>query len=107
MSGAASEWTTDAESDEYFQSRPRSSQLGALVSNQSAVIPGRDTIEEALAELSARTADEPLERPPTWGGYRVLPREWEFWQGRQSRLHDRIRYLPDAHGNWVRERLAP
>ena len=101
------EWTTDAESDEYFHSRPRSSQLGAIVSNQSAVIPGRDSMEEALAELAARTADEPLERPATWGGYRVLPTEWEFWQGRPSRLHDRIRYRTDAHGNWTRERLAP
>jgi pyridoxamine 5'-phosphate oxidase len=101
------EWTTDAESDEYFQSRPRSSQLGALVSNQSAVIPGRESLEEALAELAARTADQPLARPASWGGYRVLPSEWEFWQGRPSRLHDRIRYRSDAHGQWARERLAP
>lgn len=101
------EWTTDAESDEYFQSRPLNSQFGAIVSNQSSVIPDRDTLEEALAALIARTGDEPLERPRTWGGYRVLPGEFEFWQGRPSRLHDRIRYRPDGHGGWVRERLAP
>ena len=101
------EWTTDAESDEYFQSRPRSSQLGAIASNQSAVIPGRDTLEDALAGLTARSGDGPLERPPSWGGYRVLPAEFEFWQGRPSRLHDRIRYTQDRHGAWVRERLAP
>jgi pyridoxamine 5'-phosphate oxidase len=101
------EWTTDAESDEYFQSRPRGSQLGAMVSNQSAVIDSREGLEAALAELAARMGDEPLERPRTWGGYRVLPAEFEFWQGRPSRLHDRIRYTPDEHGVWHRERLAP
>lgn len=101
------EWTTDAESDEYFLSRPRGSQLGAMVSNQSAVIEGRESLEAALADLAARTGDGPLERPRTWGGYRVLPSEFEFWQGRPSRLHDRIRYVPDGHGLWRRERLAP
>ena len=101
------EWTTDAESDEYFQTRPRSSQLGAIVSNQSAVIPGRDVLDDALADLAARSGDDPLERPRTWGGYRVLPVEFEFWQGRPSRMHDRIRYRQDRHGAWTRERLAP
>jgi len=101
------EHTTDAESDEYFLSRPRGSQLGALVSNQSAVIDSREGLDQALADLAARTGDEPLERPRTWGGYRVLPHEFEFWQGRPSRLHDRIRYVHDAHGAWTRERLAP
>ena len=101
------EWTSDAESDEYFRSRPRSSQLGAIVSDQSAIIPGRDTLEQALAELQDRSGDAALERPRGWGGYRVLPSEFEFWQGRPSRLHDRIRYVPDRHGNWTRERLAP
>ena len=102
-----SEWTTDAESDEYFQSRPRGSQLGAIVSNQSSVIAGREVLEEALAAFAARAGDDALERPRTWGGYRVLPVEFEFWQGRRNRLHDRIRYRLDAHGSWVRERLAP
>ncbi len=101
------EWTTDAESDEYFLSRPRGSQLGAIVSNQSAVIPGREVLEHSLIELAERVGDEPLERPRTWGGYRVLPAEWEFWQGRPSRLHDRIRYRQDVHGAWHKERLAP
>ncbi len=101
------EWTTDAESDEYFLSRPRGSQLGAMVSNQSAVIDGRESLEAALADLAARTGEAPLERPRTWGGYRVLPSDFEFWQGRPSRLHDRIRYVPDGHGLWRRERLAP
>jgi len=101
------EWTSDAESDEYFRSRPRSSQLGAIVSNQSAIIPGRETLEQALAELQDRSGERPLERPRGWGGYRVVPSEFEFWQGRPSRLHDRIRYLRDLHGDWTRERLAP
>lgn len=101
------EWTTDAESDEYFLSRPRGSQLGAIVSHQSVVIPGRDVLENALLELTERVGDSPLERPRSWGGYRVLPAEWEFWQGRPSRLHDRIRYRQSPHGAWTRERLAP
>lgn len=101
------EWTSEAESDEYFWSRPRGSQLGAIVSDQSAVIPGRETLEEALAELASRTAEEPLERPKTWGGYRVVPTEFEFWHGRPNRLHDRVRYRPDGQDRWIHERLAP
>jgi pyridoxamine 5'-phosphate oxidase len=101
------EWTTDQESDEYFSSRPRGSQLGAIVSDQSHVIQGRETLEQALAALAARSGDAPLARPASWGGYRVVPTEFEFWQGRPNRLHDRIRYRPDAHGGWTRERLAP
>jgi pyridoxamine 5'-phosphate oxidase len=99
--------TTDAESDEYFRSRPRGSQLGALVSNQSAVIDSRRRLEEALAELDRRTGNAPLQRPATWGGYRVQPVEFEFWQGRPNRLHDRIRYLRADDRAWIRERLAP
>jgi pyridoxamine 5'-phosphate oxidase len=101
------EWTSDSESDEYFQSRPRGSQLGAIVSNQSEVIASRDVLDRTLAELSARADDAPLERPRTWGGYRVVPSEFEFWQGRPSRLHDRLRYRPDGRGGWIVERLAP
>jgi pyridoxamine 5'-phosphate oxidase len=99
------EWVTDAESDAYFQSRPRGSQLGAMVSAQSEVVT-RDELENALADLEARTQGDPLQRPATWGGYRVVPREFEFWQGRAHRLHDRIRYRRDGT-TWIRERLAP
>lgn len=101
------ERTTDAESDEYFLSRPRLSQLSAIVSNQSEVVAGRDALETALATLDARTADGTVERPRHWGGYRVVPEEFEFWQGRANRLHDRIRYRLDSERAWVRERLAP
>lgn len=101
------EWTTDAESDEYFASRPRGSQLGAIASNQSAVIDGRAALEAALAGITARAGDGPLERPASWGGYRVLPVEFEFWQGRPNRMHDRLRYRRDGQGTWLRERLAP
>lgn len=101
------EWTTDLESDEYFLSRPRGSQLGAIVSNQSAVIAGRERLEQALEELTRASGDRPLERPATWGGYRVVPHEFEFWQGRPNRLHDRLRYRIVQHGGWMRERLAP
>jgi len=102
------EWTSDAESDAYFMSRPRGSQLGAIVSDQSAVIDGRDALERALADLDRRAvADADIRRPDTWGGYRVRPVEFEFWQGRPNRLHDRIRYRVDENGAWLHERLAP
>ena len=101
------EWVTDAESDEYFASRPRGSQIGARVSPQSQIIDGRESLEQAVAAVTRDAGDAPIVRPATWGGYRVLPTEWEFWQGRPSRLHDRIRYRPDGHGAWRRDRLAP
>jgi pyridoxamine 5'-phosphate oxidase len=101
------EWTTDQESDEYFQSRPRGSQLGAIVSDQSVVIEGRDVLERSLADLADRTEGSALSRPATWGGYRVVPVEFEFWQGRANRMHDRIRYTLTDHQRWKRERLAP
>lgn len=101
------EWTSDAESDEYFQSRPRGSQLGAIISKQSAVIASRDVLEQSLADLTEKVGDAPLQRPSTWGGYRIVPTEFEFWQGRPSRLHDRIRYTLTRHSGWVRERLSP
>jgi pyridoxamine 5'-phosphate oxidase len=102
------EWTSANESDDYFASRPRGSQLGAIVSNQSTVIASREQLDAALADLDARAGEGPLERPQTWGGYRLLPDEFEFWQGRPNRLHDRIRYRPDEEsGGWMRERLAP
>ena len=95
-----------AESDAYFNSRPRSSQIGAWVSHQSTVIAGRDVLETRQRELETQFANKPVPRPPHWGGYRVVPDRLEFWQGRPSRLHDRIRYRLEAN-NWLIERLAP
>jgi pyridoxamine 5'-phosphate oxidase len=100
-------WTSDAESDDYFCSRPRGSQLGAIVSPQSEVVADRAQLERALAELDARTGSAPPTRPSAWGGYRLIPSQFEFWQGRANRLHDRIRYRQDTDGGWIRERLAP
>lgn len=95
-----------ATSDDYFHSRPRGSQLGALASAQSTVIPSRETLEAHMQALSSQYDDGPIPRPPHWGGYRVRPHSIEFWQGRGSRLHDRLRYRLSA-GRWVLERLAP
>lgn len=95
-----------AETDAYFQSRPLESRLGAWASNQSRVIPSREVLEQRFAELKATYADEDVPRPSHWGGYRVTPHQIEFWQGRTSRLHDRLRYRLEQ-GNWLLERLAP
>ncbi len=95
-----------AESEAYFDSRPAGSKLGAWTSHQSSVISDRAVLERAFAETEARLRQQVLECPPHWGGYRVIPAEVEFWQGRPSRLHDRIRYRLDA-GHWVRHRLSP
>lgn len=100
------EIVTVAESDEYYVKRPLGSRLGAWASPQSAVIAGREVLEQAHAELMARFADGNPPRPANWGGYRVLPAVIEFWQGRRSRLHDRIRFTRAANG-WTRDRLAP
>ncbi|QIP13474.1 pyridoxamine 5'-phosphate oxidase [Spirosoma aureum] len=94
------------ESDAYFSSRPRGSQIGAWVSNQSLVIESREVLENRQHELETQFADGPVPRPSYWGGYRVIPDAIEFWQGRPSRLHDRIRYRKQAE-NWLIERLAP
>ena len=102
----AVERTTAAESDAYFQSRPRGSQLGAWSSEQSHVVAGRDVLEARMAELEAKYADLVVPRPPFWGGFRVRPDVVEFWQGRPNRLHDRLRYRRDG-GGWVIERLCP
>ena len=95
----------DAESDAYFASRPLDHRIGAWASPQSQPIPGRAWLVAEAAKYAARFMLDPP-RPPHWGGYRLEPDCWEFWQGRKSRLHDRIRYRLDD-GAWVRERLAP
>ncbi|MGC4075644.1 MAG: pyridoxamine 5'-phosphate oxidase [Rubrivivax sp.] len=92
-------------SDAYFASRPLDSRIGAWASPQSQVIPSRATLVANAAKYAASFALSPP-RPPHWGGYRLAPDSWEFWQGRKSRLHDRLRYRLDG-GAWVRERLAP
>jgi pyridoxamine 5'-phosphate oxidase len=95
-----------AETEAYFASRPRESQIGAWASPQSEVVPTRAALDALAAAAEARFADEPIPAPPHWGGYRLRPDAVEFWQGRQGRLHDRIRYRVDG-GTWLRERLAP
>lgn len=100
------EKVSDAETVAYFHSRPRESQLGAWVSNQSQVIASREVLEQRLAELNQQYQNQEIPRPPHWGGYCVIPHMIEFWQGRPSRLHDRLRYRLDNH-HWILERLAP
>jgi pyridoxamine 5'-phosphate oxidase len=95
------------ESEAYFQSRPIGSQLGALASHQSQVIPNREVLERRLEELTAEYQNRPIPLPPHWGGYRLSPRAIEFWQGRPNRLHDRLRYTRQANGRWLIERLSP
>jgi pyridoxamine 5'-phosphate oxidase len=96
---------SDAESDAYFHSRPLDSRIGAWASPQSQVIDGRTVLVTNAAKYAAQFMLNPP-RPPHWGGYRLVPDEWQFWQGRKSRLHDRLRYRLNE-GNWIRERLAP
>ena len=94
-------------SDAYFHSRPRGSQFGAAVSDQSQVIPGRELLEARLRALEAQYADQAIPRPAHWGGYRVIPKRIEFWQGRPNRLHDRLCYQRREDGGWQIERLSP
>ena len=95
-----------AESEEYFQSRPLGSKLGAWASNQSEVVASRETLEARFAEMQKRFGED-VPRPEHWGGYCLKPDSIEFWQGRENRLHDRLRYSLGGDGGWVIERLAP
>ena len=101
------EKTSSIISDNYFESRPDGSKLGAIVSPQSAVIPSRDYLDNKLKELESTYNGKEISRPEYWGGFLVRPIEVEFWQGRPNRLHDRIRYQLDATFNWKIERLSP
>ena len=103
----AVEKTSRAESEEYFHSRPRGSQLGALASEQSETIADRAALEAQLADATERFGQGDVPLPGHWGGYRVVPATIEFWQGRTNRLHDRFRYRRDEAGGWTIARLQP
>ena len=100
------EKVSDQETLTYFHSRPRASQIGAWVSEQSRVIPNREVLEKRLEDLEQQYQDQTIPRPPHWGGYRVIPAAIEFWQGRPSRLHDRLLYRME-NNTWQIERLSP
>ncbi len=101
------EKVSPAESDAYFHSRPKGSQLGAWASNQSQVIESREVLEQQLQKLKEEYDNKEVPRPPHWGGFRVIPSEIEFWQGRPSRLHDRLLYQRGEDGSWKIQRLSP
>ncbi len=98
---ASTEW-----SDRYFAARARTSQIGAWASAQSQVIASRSVLEQRIVDIEARFAGRPVERPPFWGGYRLVPERIEFWLGQDARLHDRFSYRPNGAG-WASERLSP
>lgn len=99
--------TSEQTSISYFNSRPRGSQLGAWASEQSSVVPSREYLEECISAMEEEYRDKPVPKPPHWGGFKVLPVEFEFWQGRQNRLHDRIHFSKENETDWNLERLAP
>ncbi|NDC37823.1 MAG: pyridoxamine 5'-phosphate oxidase [Proteobacteria bacterium] len=96
-----------ADSDAYFASRPRGAQLGAIASEQSSPLASRAELEKAVASLEAQYAGRPLPRPLNWGGFSLAPESFEFWQGREDRLHDRVTFTRTMQGGWVNRRLAP
>lgn len=99
--------TSEKISDDYFASRPEGSKLGAIVSDQSQVIPNRIYLEKKLADLENKFSGNPILRPDNWGGFLVQPIEIEFWQGRPNRLHDRIRFQLNSNNVWTIDRLSP
>jgi pyridoxamine 5'-phosphate oxidase len=99
--------TSREEAEAYFHSRPLASQLGAWASSQSTIISGRAPLEESMKTVEKKYAGRPVPLPPFWGGYRLAPETVEFWQGRRSRLHDRLRYRRESDGSWTVERLSP
>ena len=101
------EKTSNENSDAYFNSRPKGSQMGALVSPQSEIIPNREFLEKRLTDFESEFQNKTVPRPENWGGFLVKPISFEFWQGRPNRLHDRIRYLSQPNFSWKTERLAP
>jgi pyridoxamine 5'-phosphate oxidase len=101
------ERVSDTESDAYFATRPRDAQIGALASRQSEPLGSRAELYKRLAELEGHLAPGPVPRPPTWGGFRLVPAAWEFWQHGESRLHDRFRYEREPSGGWRIDRLFP
>ena len=101
------ERVTPKESDDYFRTRPRDSQIGAIASPQSEYISGRDVLERMFADAERNFGKADIPRPENWGGYRVKPVRIEFWQGREARLHDRIVYERQTDGKWKMSRLAP
>ena len=103
----AVERVSPAESDAYFETRPPDSRLSVYASRQSETIESRDALDEVFERVKRTYGDGPVPRPDWWGGYRVVPDEFEFWQGRVNRLHDRLRYVKRVDGAWRRERLAP
>jgi pyridoxamine 5'-phosphate oxidase len=97
----------DSESDEYFKSRPRESQISAIASMQSSVLDNREVLEKAVKELTVRFKGKPIPRPSNWGGFYLSPIIIEFWQGMEHRLHDRIRYVKEENSSWTKQRLYP